>query len=207
MTWELVVCWRPAYHLHGHTSLGGTVAFLHKLHARPDFMSSYLKWPIDEAIQVKCPMDRRIETLLAGPHPSDDHIRAAVDNPRSTRRVTYNDLNPTLSRYSMYDNPACPEYARISTTRLRLSSHFLRVECGRWARIPREQRTCSCDGSAVQDETHMLLSCPHTQDLRVSRPTIQQCVTLVDLFELDNVLATVHFCHEVMSKCSGLNPI
>ena len=66
-------------------------------------MSSYLKWLIDEAIRVKCPMGRRIKTLLAGPPPSDDHIRSAVDHPSSTRRVTYKDLNPALSRYFMYD--------------------------------------------------------------------------------------------------------
>ena len=57
-----------------------------------------------------------------------------------------------------------PEHLRISFSRLRLGSHRLRIETGRWSRLPREDRKCPCGG--VQDECHAVLECPLTSDLR-----------------------------------------
>ena len=60
-----------------------------------------------------------------------------------------------------------PEPNRISTNRLRLSSHHLRIETGRWSRTPLEQRTCTCD-TGIQSEEHILTVCPLSQHLRDS---------------------------------------
>ena len=57
-----------------------------------------------------------------------------------------------------------PEVYRISFSRLRLSSHRLRIETGRWSRIPRDRRLCPC--GQIQDEEHVLAHCQITQHLR-----------------------------------------
>ena len=73
--------------------------------------------------------------------------------------------NPSLSKCVLYSaNSGIPEHARAATTQMRVSSHKLRIETGRWARIERENRLCPC--GEVQDEQHVLLHCPLTDDLR-----------------------------------------
>ena len=60
------------------------------------------------------------------------------------------------------------EKHRKSLCRLRVSSHRLEVEMGRWAKpnkIPLENRKCrSCD--VLEDEFHFILQCSRYQDLR-----------------------------------------
>ena len=46
-------------------------------------------------------------------------------------------------------------------SRLRTSSHNLKLESGRWSGVPVSQRLCIyCNQSQVDDEEHCLLSCP-----------------------------------------------
>ena len=45
--------------------------------------------------------------------------------------------------------------------KLRISSHKLKIEKGRYDNIPRDERLCSlynCNG--IEDETHFLVDCP-----------------------------------------------
>ena len=69
----------------------------------------------------------------------------------------------------MYERD-CPadDSLRMALTRLRTSSHRLRIETGRWggANVPREERLCSC-GAAVQDERHAIVNCTLVQHIRV----------------------------------------
>ena len=52
-------------------------------------------------------------------------------------------------------------------TRLRISSHRLSIEIGRYARIDRSNRTCSkCSLCVLGDEIHFLLECPTYQASR-----------------------------------------
>jgi len=51
-----------------------------------------------------------------------------------------------------------PEWDQLRAIRLRLSSHRLPIETGRWSRIPRDQRFCSC--GMVQTEVHLICLCP-----------------------------------------------
>ena len=44
-----------------------------------------------------------------------------------------------------------------------LSSHKLKVEIGRWSRIPRENRLCKCN-LGIQDEYH-IFTCPLVKDI------------------------------------------
>ena len=88
---------------------------------------------------------------------------------KRTKFITYRHLNPSLCKHSMYCNVnrPVPEHQRIAVTRFRVSSHNLAVESGRWSRIPRELRLCPC-GSGVQDEEHVLCTCPLTKFIRVN---------------------------------------
>ena len=73
------------------------------------------------------------------------------------------------------------EHCRIAYTRIRTSSHRLRVETGRWARIPVESRLCGCGG--IQTEEHVLLRCNLTQDIRSAYPAVDECNSLAELLE------------------------
>ena len=85
---------------------------------------------------------------------------------RGTKAETYRLLNPELKVHPVYTTKEyVDERARISFTQLRLSSHSLKVETGRWSRIAREERLCQCGGS-IEDEEHVLLRCPKTNDAR-----------------------------------------
>ena len=65
-----------------------------------------------------------------------------------------------------HKNNALMEHKRIEFTRYRLSSHNLKVETGRWGRVGRENRVCSCNVGGIQDEDHALLRWGFTNDLR-----------------------------------------
>ena len=57
------------------------------------------------------------------------------------------------------------DFLRIAFTRLRTSSHRLKIETGRWSRVPREMRVCQC-GEGVQTEEHVLVGCNLTKGIR-----------------------------------------
>ena len=85
------------------------------------------------------------------------NLRYQIDSSVNSRFVIYREVNPSLSKHVVYTKDICkhmPYHMRISFTRLRLSSHRLRIETGRWVRIPREQRLCGC--GCVQDEAHVI---------------------------------------------------
>ena len=113
---------------------------------------------------------RRIQALL--PDESDvveedkvkrmDRIRTST----SSKRVMFVQLNPLLQQHKLYKNNALKEHKRIEFTRFRVSSHNLKVETGRWGRIERESRVCSCSLGGIHDESHVLFRCDLTNDIR-----------------------------------------
>ena len=138
-----------------------------------------------DAIAHNTPMGREIQNILGTNGDFTgifvQNLRNKVRTSTSTRRHDYVSLNQTLLPYKLYKD-SVPEYARISTTRLRLGSHRLKIESGRWARIPRNNRLCTCK-TDIQTESHVLLDCPKTLYLRNSIPTIKNCNNLNNLFE------------------------
>ena len=57
--------------------------------------------------------------------------------------------------------------SRKSLVKLRISSHKLRIERGRYDKIPRDERLCSlCSCNKIEDETHLLLDCPNYSSIR-----------------------------------------
>ena len=56
---------------------------------------------------------------------------------------------------------------RTALTKLRLSSHDLAIERGRYESIPRNERICKyCNQNMTENEYHFLLVCPLYRDLR-----------------------------------------
>ena len=92
-------------------------------------------------------------------------LQENVRTSSSTKRMTYKQLNTTLDSPKLYAGRV-PEYKRKAFSRFRLSSHRLRVETGRWLRIPREERVCDCGSGSVQNEDHVLLVCDKSKDIR-----------------------------------------
>ena len=63
----------------------------------------------------------------------------------SSKAVTYKSINPSLSLHAAYTtSDYIDERERLVFTRFRLSSHHLKIETGRWARIEVEKRVCDC---------------------------------------------------------------
>ena len=71
--------------------------------------------------------------------------------------------------YKAYLDIVSTEKLRIALSRLRLSSHRLEVETGRWVKpnaIPMENRLCStCQ--KLEDEFHFVLECVRYENLRI----------------------------------------
>ena len=112
-------------------------------------------------------MSRYITNLLANDtyiSDAQNDLRSKISDSTGTKFRSYIGINPLLNVHDVYAM-TLPEFARLSFTRLRLSSHNLRIETGRWSRIPRERRLCQC--GAIQDEKHVLVDCPLTEPIRV----------------------------------------
>ena len=84
------------------------------------------------------------------------------------------------------------ERKRISFTRFRLSSHNLKIELGRWSRIPRENRLCAC--GEIQDELHVAIKCPKTDELREKYEDSFNVSTMNELMSKQYVVEFIHDC-------------
>ena len=63
---------------------------------------------------------------------------------------------------SPYKNPS-----RKALVRFRISSHQLRIETGRYEKIPRDERICYfCSRNKIEDENHFLLDCKAYSPIR-----------------------------------------
>ena len=184
-------------------------AFLKKLVTRDGFRDSYLEHTVNMAVDTQSPMGLQLQSytdLIRGNGRSAvsvsmEALHAKIHDSPSTRRVTYCEINPNLSVNVMYSKDCVvPEYARVATTRLRLSSHRLRVETGRWSRIPREERKCDC--GEIQMEEHVLLFCPLSAHIRNNFPLASQCRSVAQLFgavNSANVKEMCVFCEKILN--------
>ena len=144
-------------------------------------------------------MGKRITVLLNDVTPPIPDPSVAIQQSNSTRRIAYRAINPHLIRAKLYDDPLCPEYARIAATRMRLGSHRLRLEMSRWSRQSRENCLCPCPLALVQDEHHVLIECPLTKTLRDNSDDLRDITSVYKLFnETDPKVAAV-YCYNVLS--------
>ena len=134
------------------------------------------------------------------PPPLDETQRQVREAVHATKFANYtNVLNPNFVVSPVYTTEEyIPDYQRTSYTRLRVMSHSLKVETGRWSRIPADQRVCPCDGVSVQDEEHVLVACPRTQHLRQQHPRLDFTSAAVLLNERVHVKDLCSFVHNVL---------
>ena len=133
--------------------------------------------------------------------PLVDIISSIRDRPvLATKYVTYrNKLNPDLGIHKLYtDKLFIPDYTRVAFSRLRLMSHNLRIETGRWSRTPPELRVCTCDNSSVQDETHVLINCPLSVSCRHRYPNLNYESMSNLRNENDNIVDLCKYIYEVL---------
>ena len=85
---------------------------------------------------------------------NEEIVKSNANNSRYKFQI-YMDINPDL-KPSPYINSCNPVAKYI--TRLRLGSHLLPIETGRWTRTPRNERICrNCN--VLGDERHYLYDC------------------------------------------------
>ena len=127
----------------------------------------------------------------------DDSVVGKFRDQNSTKARTYREINPELITHEVYNTKEyINERERLSFTRFRLSSHHLKIETGRWARIEREERVCGC-GNGVQDEQHVLFWCPKTENER--RNVELQDNNIGALMQEMDVQELVSFVHNCMN--------
>ena len=99
-----------------------------------------------------------------------NNLKQTILNSDSNRLSFYKIINPNFRVHEIYlKQLKVNELHRMSWTKLRLSAHSLAVETGRWnrrgrGRLPIEERLCSC--GEIQTESHVIESCPMSQQLR-----------------------------------------
>ena len=143
-----------------------------------------------------CSQMMPVETQPARATPSQTFM-----NERGSKAQTYRLLNPNLKVHPVYtSNDYIDEKARVIFTKLRLSSHSLKVGTGRWSRIAREDRLCVC-GEAIEDEEHVLLRCHKTDFARekfhIIRNEYPSISVLMDTLELSVLMPFVDCCMRV----------
>ena len=179
--------------------------FIKKMQARQNFGDSPLGKAVHMTSQTTNQAGKYIKKLLnqdpifVNPVESEkEKIRLRIEGASTTRLVTYKSINRNLSIHPIYTDSDIPEPARIAFSRIRLSSHYLRIETGRWSRIPRENRTCIC-GNYIQTEEHVLLHCIITQPLRDTYRFLDftDMNTLMDSTDYNSLAV---FCQQVLQK-------
>ena len=92
-----------------------------------------------------------------------------------------------------------PDRDRVCTTRLRLSSRGLAIETGRWSRIPRDKRLCSC--GVVQTEEHVICFCRISQHVRFqSKFVAVEFTNIVKFFDCTDVDLVCRICSLILSS-------
>ena len=134
--------------------------------------------------------------------------------------------------YKIKTNYSLPAYlvlARKNPSRktlmiLRISSHKLRIETGRYVNIPRDERLCSlCNCNRIEDKIHFLLECPSFSSIRetlfsklepkipfirLQSPLLSHLINSTDYFINIQLISFIQSCFELRDKLvSGIiNP-
>ena len=168
------------------------IKFLRSLQASSHFERSPAQFALN--LSLRSPMGRHIASLMGtvSSNVVADALRGLESNVRvnldSTKRQTYLTMNPSLCANRIYSRATqAPEHQRRAFTRLRLSAHSLRIETGRWSRLPREERLCACQTDSVQSESHVVCECPLTQHIRDNYPELDYS-SLQAFFDSDDVV-------------------
>ena len=138
------------------------------------------------------PVDNPYQNLVNSVYMKSNH---------GTKMNTYvNTLNTTMSVHPIYTtNVYIPDFQREAFTRLRLMSHNLRIETGRWSRIPPERRVCPCDNTQSQTESHVLIDCTLTENIRLRYSTLDFSNINSLLNEATHLPLLCKYVHEILN--------
>ena len=78
-------------------------------------------------------------------------------------------------------------------------SHSLKIETGRWSRIPPERRVCPCNADRVQNEEHVMIECELVQHLRL-RYNMLEFTSLKDLFDSNERVKLCEYINYVLDS-------
>ena len=137
-------------------------------------------------------------------NPNDDTLERIIERVKNkgstfTKFVTYRtELNPGLNVHALYGKATyIPDYLRISFTRLRLMSHKLKIETGRWSHMSRDRRVCQCNNINIQDEKHALLECRLSTHLRADFGTLS-FASMDSLLNSEDTYSLCKYVHKVL---------
>ena len=111
-------------------------------------------------------LDNDVDDLVQ----ASERLKQEVITSDSSRLVFYKSINSEFRVHDLYSKKVnVNELERMEWTRLRLSSHSLAIEVGRWNRrgrgqLPIEERLCVC--GQIQTEQHVIEACPRTHLIR-----------------------------------------
>jgi hypothetical protein len=177
------------------------INFLKKYRQNISLQDSPLNRAIQLAITSKSPIGLYINLLDTDANSVSQQFMAAcrhrILSSDATRMETYRQFNSDLTVHPVYLATDISEQACISFTRMRLSSHYLRIETGRWSRLSRERRLCVC--GQVQDEGHVLCDCSETANLRHIYRCLG-CDSIDTLMSNHNLTALTQCVCDVLNK-------
>ncbi len=87
------------------------------------------------------------------------------------------------------------DFHRVAVTRIRLSSHRLAIETGRWSRLPSEERKCTC--GEIQTERHVVNECVRTRDVRMMYDGVSSYPLLFHESDMSKVATFLYECLRV----------
>ena len=148
---------------------------------------------------VRCPAGIALKDVINGSLSGAsyrDGVIQTISTSTSTRRMAYREINPSLSVHPLYNSYDVPEYDRTAFTRLRLGSHHLQYEMGRWTRTPLENRMCPC--GQVQNDKHVLLECELTHQARQDL-LIPDNLDIQRLYDLTDFRTLAKLCNSVIN--------
>ena len=159
-----------------NTSLDAVETILKKRHSKS---SSNKKW-----FDKECLKKHELRTLanLKRRDPLNITLREGYHTVLKQSKKYISHWNQTLQHsqklslyYTFKKNYSLSAYLELtrknpstkSPVKLRISSHKLRIETGRYDKIPRDERLCSlCNCNKIEDETRFLLDCPSYSSIR-----------------------------------------
>jgi len=127
-----------------------------------------------------------------------NRARGDDDCSHGTKFRTYVHINPYMTVFPMYVGKvlSIPDRDRVYDTRLRLSSHKLAIQTGRWSRIRREDRLCPY--GVIQTEEHVICHCPLSDHIRSQYGTVSFSNIAV-FFDCAEVDVVCRICHLILS--------
>jgi len=97
----------------------------------------------------------------------DQYIQTWCEIVSSQSKLYYFNKFKTVFKYEKYLDAVDHDNYRIALTKLRLCSHQLEIETGRFNNVDRVRRLCKlCNLNVVESEFHFVLCCPLYQELR-----------------------------------------